>query len=198
MKAVESPGIEGSPWTLDDVNPVVSASISLIDGFHSSLGLPWWATIGMIGIGARTIVLPVTIRGMKAGAAVLPLWRQAQKESQLALNAADLSKEETEKASSSSSTNVMDVALRFHGLRSKYKLPNPIWVLAAPLVQLPVFVTAMASVRTMSSNNWPGFSTGGIAWFPDLTFPAVDIFNWTAPYGQLVVFLFASSTMDLL
>jgi membrane protein insertase Oxa1/YidC/SpoIIIJ len=52
---------------------------------------------------------------------------------------------------------------------------SPLWILAAPLIQLPIFITTMATVRHMSLSNWPGFSTGGALWFTDLTLPAVKL-----------------------
>lgn len=75
------------------------------------------------------------------------------------------------------------ILARFTQLRRAAGAPHPIWVLASPLAQLPVFITAMATVRTMSITGWPGFSTGGAAWFPDLTMPALDLANMVAPMG---------------
>ena len=71
----------------------------------------------------------------------------------------------------------------FGQLRRAAGAPHPIWALASPLAQLPVFVTAMATVRTMSLNSWPGFREGGAAWFTDLTLPAMDLTQWVAPLG---------------
>ncbi len=75
------------------------------------------------------------------------------------------------------------ILARFTQLRRAAGAPHPIWVLASPLAQLPVFITAMATVRTMSITGWPGFSSGGAAWFPDLTMPALDLANMVAPMG---------------
>lgn len=52
---------------------------------------------------------------------------------------------------------------------------SPVWMLVAPLIQLPIFITTMATVRHMSLSNWPGLSTGGALWFTDLTLPAVKL-----------------------
>jgi hypothetical protein len=56
-------------------------------------------------------------------------------------------------------------------------------------LQLPVFVTAMWAARRMAADNWPGLTTGGAAWFPDLTAPALDLsatfIQQVAPLGTL-------------
>ncbi len=52
-------------------------------------------------------------------------------------------------------------------------------------MQLPVFVTAVWATRRMALAPWPGFSEGGVAWFPDLTLPAVDL---TAQHVQVSLF----------
>ena len=49
--------------------------------------------------------------------------------------------------------------------------------------QFPVFLTSMWSIRLMSLSGWEGFSTGGLAWFHDLTLPAMDLAAFTAPMG---------------
>ncbi|PSC76493.1 ALBINO3 chloroplastic [Micractinium conductrix] len=86
----------------------------------------------------------------------------------------------------------------FGQLRRAAGAPHPIWALASPLAQLPVFVTAMATVRTMSLNSWPGFREGGAAWFTDLTLPAMDLTQWVAPLGTAGVVLPAAITLSML
>lgn len=41
--------------------------------------------------------------------------------------------------------------------------------------QLPVFVTSMWAARRMAVVKWEGLREGGVAWFPDLTQPALDL-----------------------
>lgn len=54
-------------------------------------------------------------------------------------------------------------------LRGKLGAPHPAWVLVNPLVQLPVFMALGGGLRLMAARSWPGLSTGGALWFPDLT-----------------------------
>jgi hypothetical protein len=42
------------------------------------------------------------------------------------------------------------------------------------LLQFPVFVYTAASIRYMARANWPGFSSEGALWFPDLTLQAMQ------------------------
>lgn len=51
------------------------------------------------------------------------------------------------------------------------------------MLQIPLFMSAVFGVRKMSLNNWPGFSSGGTLWFPDLTQAAVDWASMTVPMG---------------
>eukprot|EP00882_Tetradesmus_deserticola_P018300 GHRQ01019658.1.p4 GENE.GHRQ01019658.1~~GHRQ01019658.1.p4 ORF type:complete len:126 (-),score=40.90 GHRQ01019658.1:1113-1490(-) len=45
----------------------------------------------------------------------------------------------------------------------------------AVLAQVPVFVYTAASIRYMARADWPGFSSEGALWFPDLTQQAVQL-----------------------
>lgn len=141
--------------------------MAAIHALHAASGLPWWASIAGLAVGVRAAMLPVALRGIKASAALMPLLRQARK------------------AGDGEQPPSMNATLRrFHELRAAANAPHPAWILGAPLLQLPVFITAMASIRTMSLQKWPGFESGGAAWFPDLTLPALDFASMTAPMGE--------------
>lgn len=49
--------------------------------------------------------------------------------------------------------------------------------------QVNVFLSMSASLRQMSAMMWPGFDTQGLAWFVDMTKPAVEWGTWGTPYG---------------
>jgi hypothetical protein len=49
--------------------------------------------------------------------------------------------------------------------------PSPAWLIAVPLVQVPLFITWIVAVRQMAMASHPGFDCGGILWFTDLTVP---------------------------
>lgn len=63
-------------------------------------------------------------------------------------------------------------------------------------VQLPVFITLVMAVRRMAGVPWPGFESGGLAWFSDLTLTSV---KWSeaglmAPMGPYGIILPAAVT----
>ena len=210
--------------------------MAAVDGLHAATGLPWWATICSVGVAVRVAMFPVSLQGMKASAALMPLLRQARdevaasmrrqlnaaapaaaagatqqeeaerhgggsrqqrwqrKQQAAAAAVAALQQQQQQRAAGSPSPlpppppgpSMRQILARFHQLRQAAGAPHPAWALASPLAQLPVFITAMAAIRTMSLSGWPGFSTGGGAWFPDLTLPAMDLATWTAPMGGWV------------
>ena len=213
-----------------EVGSVVGVAMAAVDGLHATTGLPWWATISAVGLLVRTAMLPVSLQGMKASAALMPLLRQAREEVAASLlpppsaaaaagsaeaAAAEQRREKQQRwqraqqqqqqAAAAAAAAAMQeqhqpaqqqqqqrqrvptnaqILARFQELRRAAGAPHPIWVLASPLAQLPVFMTAMAAIRTMSLNSWPGFSSGGTAWFTDLTLPAMDLANMVAPLGE--------------
>eukprot|EP00887_Chlorella_sp_A99_P004592 scaffold4.g4592.t1 len=197
-------GAAGATAAAADLGGVLGSTIGAVDALHAATGLPWWATISAVGIVVRTGLLPVALRGMAASGALLPLLREARRQAAAdAVAAAAPSpvtaaagqreqgqekeaqqrQEQQRREQEAPAPSTHAVLARFHQLRVAQGAPHPCWVLASPLLQLPVFITAMASIRTMSLTNWPGFATGGVAWFPDLTLPAMDLAALSAPLG---------------
>ena len=74
--------------------------------------------------------------------------------------------------------------LRAHR-RQRPGVPHPAWLLVAPLVQLPVFVSSLLAVRRAALLPLDGMPTGGAAWFTDLTQAAVHWEALSAPAGPL-------------
>ena len=135
----------------------------------------------------RTAMIPVTLKGMKASAALFPLMRQARLEEE-AMSSNVPHEGNTPPPNSSSPPSAAKytaIARRFHELRVQYGAPHPFWIIGSPMLQLPIFITAMWSFRSMALASWPGFDTGGALWFKDLTLPAMDLTTLTAPMGEL-------------
>lgn len=152
-----------------------------IDSMHEVTGLPWWASIVSVALGVRVAMLPVSLKGIKASGGALALLRQAREE---ASGERTRSEGEGDAPTEGAKEDWGAITRRFHQLRRQNGVPSPLWVVGSPLLQLPIFITAMGSIRAMSLSGWPGFSTGGAAWFPDLTQPAVDFAAMTAPMGK--------------
>ena len=52
---------------------------------------------------------------------------------------------------------------------------SPAWIVAAPLVQIPAFVSMSMAVRRVAESGADhGLQSGGALWFPDLTHCAID------------------------
>jgi membrane protein insertase Oxa1/YidC/SpoIIIJ len=190
---------------------VLTASVQAIDSLHSLTGLPWWATLSATAVCLRTITLPVSLQGMRASSSVVPLWKEAKQqlaaEAALAAGAQPHARHEQhqqqdqrgsiddvggsqragERATPPSPPILRDMLLRFQHLRAAEGVPHPLWILASPLIQLPLFITAMASVRAMSRSGWPGLCEGGALWFQDLTAAAVNLVDLTTPMGESVI-----------
>lgn len=58
-------------------------------------------------------------------------------------------------------------------------------------LQLPVFITAVLAVRRMAFLPAKGLDSQGLAWFSDLTLPAVSMSNWAVlfPLGNVGILL---------
>lgn len=49
--------------------------------------------------------------------------------------------------------------------------------------QFNVFMSMSVALRNMSVAMWPGFDTQGLAWFIDMTKPAVELGTYATGYG---------------
>lgn len=54
-------------------------------------------------------------------------------------------------------------------------------MVGSPLIQLPVFVTAVLAVRRLAQQPGIGLETGGALWFYDLTQTALNLDTVSAP-----------------
>ena len=139
-----------------------------MESFHLILGLPWAATIFIATVAVRTSLLPVTVYQLhatnrfatKAKNESDKLWRLFRQ----------------------SVRGVKDISLAhrssklyFRGMRAvmaKHQC-HPLSMFAGTLVQLPVFLTFVLTIRHMiqDSSLAQELSTGGLWWFSDLTVP---------------------------
>lgn len=181
MSTAAAPWMAYSPIPLDPSASgfVLEPAIAAIEALHTVTGLPWWAAIAAVGVGVRSVMLPITLKGMQAGASTMQLLRQARQDTTHPSNPPNA------RAGGYSAT-----AQRFQALRRQRNAPHPAWMVASPLIQLPVFITAMGAVRTLCLEPRPGLSSGGIAWFPDLTQCAVDFSSMTSPMGTILYLVF--------
>jgi inner membrane protein COX18 len=180
-----------APW----INEALDASAGLIHGVHNITGLPWVASIPLTALLVRTLVgLPLqmyTRVHARRGRDILPLkqawanWADSRKKQ---LGGGPLSKQPR-----------MEIDREYH---DKIKFVHKRWGISAtarfaPVLQLPVWIMLMESIRGMSGNKnglvpWllsliegdqeatdaavnslhlivePTFANEGALWFPDL------------------------------
>lgn len=64
--------------------------------------------------------------------------------------------------------------------------------------QVPVLITLVMAVRRMALQAWPGFDSGGVLWFQDLTLPALAFHPLSAPLGALGIAVPAITAVALI
>jgi len=122
---VESIGTSGSGF-----DPVGLAA-SALETVHAASGLPWWATFACGAVAVRCALLPAAAKQAQAGAL---------------LHAAMTSRGPDGNAPKTF-TAIVAAAL---ALRRPANSTHVAWLVGAPLIQLPVFITAIASVRRLA------------------------------------------------
>eukprot|EP00891_Asterochloris_glomerata_P004420 jgi/Astpho2/4420/fgenesh1_pg.00067_%23_28_t len=121
--------------------------------------------------GVRGVLFPLSVKQTQASLSLTQMMGQARH-----------MQEKVDPLTKPSMTAMMS---RLRELQRASRATSPMWLVAAPAVQLPVFLTAVLSVRGMAVAHWPGFETGGLFWFTDLTAPALRLAELTAPLGSL-------------
>ncbi|CAM9519324.1 unnamed protein product [Ectocarpus sp. 4 AP-2014] len=168
-----------TPWVTDAgmylLKGVLTAGMHVMGGVqsgvqavHHTTGLPWWATIAVATIGVKISLLPVVV--YQAGH--MDRMRAAWPEIQMLRGYLATSLEEIPQQ------RVLErwrkYRVFFSGARGVLGLHGTHLrgMFATPLVNLPVFITFVWSIRGMLRDGTvPGLDTGGILWFVDLTVP---------------------------
>ncbi|KAL6770326.1 OXA1 [Auxenochlorella protothecoides x Auxenochlorella symbiontica] len=218
------------------------ACMAGLDAVHSTLGLPWWATLSLLAVSVRGVMFPVALKGMRAGGALslLPEAQAAARRQWEAggggrrvpgvdsegapggagrltgkpgtsgsgrRGAAESIKSDREPGAEDGEATPQDIPRKgpplplvvhhLDRLRLAAGLPHPGWVLGAPLLQVPFFVAGMATARGLAATHWPGLEVGGLAWFTDLTLPALELGSVAAPMGSLGLVLPAAIILSI-
>lgn len=151
------------------VNFVIEHIMSGIDMIHLSSGLPYWGAICVATVAIRALMLPIaikTIKGTAKMAQMTPVMNKIKDREAVDPNRSD-----------------PDVKRRYQAeyaaLFKKFDA-NPVRAMLWPLSQFPVFIAFFMALRDMGVH-YPGFATGGMFWFTDLTAPdttfILPIFN---------------------
>ncbi|XP_020522967.1 ALBINO3-like protein 2, chloroplastic isoform X2 [Amborella trichopoda] len=145
----------------------VDGVIGLLDGLHGVTGLPWWAVITTSTLALRMTLFPILVLRLK----------QLEKISVLFPKLPPI-------PNPFSGGNFQEQFVLFQKERKAIGCPSLMWNFAAFAVQAPCFILWMMSIRRMSLNHHPGFDSGGMSWFQDLTqYPHGDL----APMFPIIV-----------
>ncbi|XP_078688283.1 mitochondrial inner membrane protein OXA1L-like [Branchiostoma floridae x Branchiostoma belcheri] len=131
---------------------------STIDMFHSTLHLPWWASIVCCTLIARSLMFPLIVKGQKNAINLNNVMPQIQKMNEK-INQA---RAEGNKFELAHHTAELQAFMKKHGV-------NPLKNFLVPLVQMPVFVSFFVGLRRMATLPMMSMMTGGLFWFTDLT-----------------------------
>lgn len=130
---------------------------SFISNLHEASGLPWWVTIAVATLSVRTMLLPMSVYTM----------RSASKTAAIQGDLKDM-RDEIMTAMKSGNRPLAEKKQIEQREFMKAAGVSPGRALACQLVQFPVFVSFFVGIRRMAAAD-PTFSTGGIAWFVDLS-----------------------------
>lgn len=172
---------------------IIAPAHALFEGLHNFTGLPWAYTIPLAALTIRTLItLPISIHGRRISlkrreiTSVLEAWNHHLRKAAIK-EKGHLGPVQTNHTFVTTSRQKRLELYRRHGCET--------WkALAPPLTQLPIFLTAIESLRRMfgmqsgllglasasitgqdaadkSMTDWfePTMSTEGALWFPDLT-----------------------------
>jgi len=131
---------------------------TLMEFFHVDVGLPWWQVIGATTVVLRIIVFPIVCIAQKNMVVInnhQPTIQKLQVEQQMATM-----RGETEKAI---------FAQKALGAYMSAHNCHPVKALWPIFVQGGFFMSMFFGLRAMTSAPVPTLSTGGLAWFTDLT-----------------------------
>ncbi|PIA41486.1 hypothetical protein AQUCO_02200124v1 [Aquilegia coerulea] len=143
-------GVIGSNEWYD---PFVQTVISVLDGYHSITGLPWWIIIASSTLALRLALLPLLVfqlQKLKKFAELMP-------------------KLPPPFPPPLSGKSYIKQYLLFRKEKQAIGCPSALWGLASISVQVPCFLLWMTSIRKMSMDHYPGFDCGGMLWFQNLT-----------------------------
>lgn len=121
-------------------------------------GLPWWATIGVVTITIRTLTLPLLLNtNIKS-----TLMHNVKPEMDAITARLTRAKE---------ASDAFEMQMQSQKLQKLFKdnKINPLSMIAGPLIQAPIMLSFFLALRAMTEASVPGFTTGGLLWFTDIS-----------------------------
>ena len=156
--------IEETRRTLSDYGigggGLVGRMQELLEWTHITTGLPWYLTIGAVVLTVRLALFPIMVRGISNNA------RMARLQPQMMDNIAKIKRAKED----GNQYEMQRLQLETKQLFVDNNC-GPLRGLVPPLFQMPLFIIFFLAIRGMANAGLPDFTTGGIAWFTDLTAP---------------------------
>lgn len=140
--------------------PNVRAAQFVLDWMTEATGLPWWATIALVTIMVRVMVLPLVFKGQANAirlANISPKMQSHMKDLSYAKN-------------SGNQRLMIESASAAQKLLSENNC-HPLKSLITPAVLMPLFITFFFAVRGLAEAGITSMTNGGLFWFVDLTAP---------------------------
>ncbi|GER28335.1 cytochrome oxidase biogenesis protein [Striga asiatica] len=131
----------------------VRAVISMLDSYHDATGLPWWFIISSSTVAMRLALFPLVVLQLKKLRRIGELLPTLPPPFPPPL-------------SGQSFRNQIALFLKE---KKAARCPSVFWWFSSFAVQVPCFFMWLMSVRRMSLEHHPGFDTGGMLWFHNLT-----------------------------
>ncbi|KAK1381594.1 ALBINO3-like protein 2, chloroplastic [Heracleum sosnowskyi] len=136
----------------DSIFPI-RALISLLDGYHDFSDFSWWVIISSSVFAFRIAMFPLIIYQL----------------SMLKQISMFLPKLPPPFPRPFSGKSYVEQFKYFTKERKAIGCPSFLWHIVPAVVQMPCFILGVATIRRMALNHHPGFESGGILWFQDLT-----------------------------
>ena len=156
--AAESlPSVELVAEAIPYFRPYSPATImcNTLEAVHTTTGLPWWATVAVCTLTARTCLLPVIVYTMKNGAKMALMKPEMD-----AVQARFKSEQRTDPTAQA----------RFQrdaqALMTKYDV-HPARMLFGPLSQAPIFISFFMATRRLAEYN-PTVAEESLLWIPSI------------------------------
>jgi YidC/Oxa1 family membrane protein insertase len=161
---------EGDDWFVDAATATANTweptwynfadqAVNAVQTLHEMTGLHYAGSIVATTCAIRLLVLPIAIRSQRAGS------RMAHLQPELAVL-----KKRYEALGTPTQAEQRAFGEQMKSLFAKYEV-GPFQTMAAPLLQIPLFIGMFFGMKKMPDIFTSEMSTGGLAWFTDLTVP---------------------------
>ncbi|KAL3520552.1 hypothetical protein ACH5RR_018701 [Cinchona calisaya] len=131
----------------------VRVLISLLDGYHDLTGFPWWLVIASSTLALRLTLFPFVVLQLHKLKRIGEVFPKLPPPLPPPL----------------SGRSFKDQLTLFRKERKALGCPSFFWFFASFGVQVPLFFLWITTFRRMSLDHHPGFDSGGIFWFQNLT-----------------------------